>query len=268
MNKSSILRGGGFKVIMLLVLCLAHCLAAGQTNNALSEPFDYARLPLLTGTVYAIGSNQTNVLFTFRRTATRTGKTVQVERVFNKPDGQVATVQHVIYESGHMVSYEMKDLQAGRWGTMKVVADPTDPGRQKLIINHGNLTSPRGKGVERDLPPDVLTDDSIYPFILIHWDELMRGTTLKFWMVSFDHDRIFTFTLRKTAPFKATGGSTVWLKMAAGNLLVAGFVDPIYFQVEQAAPHRIVEYIGRTAPMIKKGNSWKYLDAETVFDWK
>jgi hypothetical protein len=102
----------------------------------------------------------------------------------------------------------------------------------------------------------------------MHWDELMRGTTLKFWMVSFDHDRIFTFTLRKAEPFKATGGSTVWLKMAAGNLLVAGFMDPIYFQVEQAAPHRIVEYIGRTAPMIKKGNSWKYLDAETVFDWK
>jgi len=28
----------------------------------------------------------------------------------------------------------------------------------------------------------------------------------------------------------------------------------------------MLSYIGRTTPRVKKGDSWKYLDAETVFD--
>ncbi|HEY1663098.1 MAG TPA: hypothetical protein VGI03_11825 [Verrucomicrobiae bacterium] len=269
MNKLTDRCCGVIKVITLLILYLARGLASGQDQVAASEPFDYAKIPLFTGTVYAIGSDRTNILFTFRRTATRSGSTVHVDRLFNTPDGRVAAQEHVLYESGNMVSFEMNNPQAGLWGTMKIVADPDHAGQQKLIINHGSGTGDRGKGVTRDLPKDLLTDDSIYPFILIHWDELMQGATLKFSMVAFERDRAFNFTLRKTTGLKPVAGQpTVWLKMTAANVIVARFVNPIYFGIEQAAPHRVLEYIGRTAPMTKKGNSWKYLDAETVFDWK
>jgi hypothetical protein len=39
------------------------------------------------------------------------------------------------------------------------------------------------------------------------------------------------------------------------------------FTVEKDGAHRILSYIGRTTPRVQKGKAWKYLDAETVFDW-
>jgi hypothetical protein len=45
-------------------------------------------------------------------------------------------------------------------------------------------------------------------------------------------------------------------------------IDPLYFSLEKDAPHRMLEYTGRTTPRVKKGKAWKYLDADTVFDWK
>jgi hypothetical protein len=58
------------------------------------------------------------------------------------------------------------------------------------------------------------------------------------------------------------------IKMEPVSRLVAHLVNPLVFTVEKDSPHRVLSYIGRTTPRMKKGKSWKYLDAETVFDWK
>jgi len=50
----------------------AFCSAA-PTNSTPTELFDYAEPKLLTGTLYAAGSDRKVVLFTFRRSATRSG---------------------------------------------------------------------------------------------------------------------------------------------------------------------------------------------------
>ncbi len=256
---------GKLRVLLLLIVCFVRGLAAGEDDRASSEPFDYANPPLLTGTIYAIGT--TNVLFTFRRSATRSGNTVRVERLFNLPNNQVAAVEHIVYESGRLDSYEMNDLQAGLSGTIKIDADADHPGRQKLIINYHHGAVAKRKSVE-DLPKDLLIDDSIYPFILAHWDELMQGAPLKFSMVSLEREKTFVLTLRKTNAVKPNSRPMVWLKMTPANRIVAHFVNPIYFRLEPDGPHRILEYIGRTVPRTKKGGSWNYLDADTVFDWK
>ena len=90
----------------------AFCSAA-PTNSTPTEPFDYAEPKLLTGILYAAGSDRKVVLFTFRRSATRSGSTVHVERLFDRPDGLTGAVENLVYESGQLVSYQMKDLQAG-----------------------------------------------------------------------------------------------------------------------------------------------------------
>ena len=46
------------------------------------ETFDYAEPKLFTGTLYEIGSNRKNALYTFRRTATRSGSAVHIEQGF------------------------------------------------------------------------------------------------------------------------------------------------------------------------------------------
>jgi len=72
----------------------------------------------------------------------------------------------------------------------------------------------------------------------------------------------------KTGETEINGRTVEQIKMEPTNLFVSRLVDPLIFNVEKDAPHRIVSYLGRTTPRIQKGKAWKYLDAETVFDWK
>jgi hypothetical protein len=245
----------------------ASCFAS-PTNAAPTEPFDYAELKLLTGTVYASGSDQKQLLFKFRRTATRDGTTVHVERRFDLPDGSTGAVETITYESGQLVAYEMKELQAGVWGTIQINPDPKNSARQKMFIKHGHDGEARSKGSGDDLPKDTLIDDTLDPFILAHWDELLRGNSVKFHFISLEWEKAFGFKLTKATESVVDGKPVVVVKMEPTNVLVAGFLNPLYFSFEKDGAHRLLKYVGRTTPRFKKGKAWKYLDAESVFDWK
>lgn len=241
--------------------------AADAVRPATSEPFDYAEPKQFTGTLYELGSNQKKILFTFRRTATRSGSTVQVERQFISPDGSLAAVESAVYESGQLVSFQMKEFQARISGNIQIEPDPKKPGQKKIFINfNSGLESLKGEA--KSLQPDTVTDDSLYPFMLAHWDELMRGEAAKFHFVSLEWEKTFGFRLVKAGETVRNGRTVEQIKMVPTNIFVAQVINPLVFTVEKEAPHHILSYIGRTTPRIKKGQSWKYLDAETVFDWK
>jgi hypothetical protein len=239
-------------------------LAADTTNAPAS--YDYAEPALLTGTLYTLDSNRKEILYTFRRTATRTGSTVNVQRQFIDTNGTVAAVENVVYESNRLVSFEMKEFQAQVSGAARVVPDPANPTRQKLLLSYGpGLTPPKGEAIK--LPPDTLFDDTLYPFMMAHWDELMRGDAVRFRFISLEHERALAFRLVKTAEYLQGAHAEEIIRMEAVNLIVSHLVDPLTFVVEKDGAHRILSYTGRTTPRIKKGKAWKYLDAETVFDW-
>ena len=242
-------------------------LAADTHHEAAAEAYDYATPPLLTGTLYEIGSDRSNVLFTFRRTAVRSGSTVNVERQFIAPDGSVAAVEKAVYESGQLVSLEMRDFPARVSGSVRIEPDPTDPAREEILIGYGHgLNPPRGS--PQILQPDTLVDDTVYPFMLAHWDEIMEGQAVRFRFVSLEWKRAFLFRMVKTAESVADGRPVVQIKVEPVGAFVSAFVSPLVFTVEKAPPHHILSYLGRTTPRVKKGRAWKYLDAETVFDWK
>lgn len=230
--------------------------------------YDYATPALLTGTIYATGPDHKQVLFTFRRTATRSGETVRVERQYLLPDGSTAASENIVYESGRLVSYEMKDLQAGVWGDIQIQPDPKIRAHDKICIRHGHDGDPKIACPGVELPKDTLIDDSIYPFMLAHWDELMRGTAAKFRFVSLEWETTFAFKLTKTGETRLDGVPVVILRMEPSNPVLGKFINPIIFNVQKDSPHRVIEYLGRTTPRIKSGKTWKPLDADTVFDWK
>jgi hypothetical protein len=76
------------------------------------------------------------------------------------------------------------------------------------------------------------------------------------------------FTFVKVAGLDAKTPGTVTIKMEATSRIIAALVDPIYFSLEKADPHRVVEYSGRTTPKLYVRGKWEDLDAVTVFDWK
>ena len=259
------------RLVILTVFCISspptEC-ADITSNSVPAEPFDYAQPKLLNGTVYETDSKHQNVLFLFERSAVRSGSTVRVERLFSLPDGSTAAVEHIVYESGQLVSCEIKDLQAGLRGAIQVGPDPKNPARQEMVISHGNETEARVKSNTQEMPKDTLIGDMVYPFTLSHWDELMAGATVKFRFVSLERETTYGFKLSKAAEMVVNGKLAVVIRMEPASFVVARFMNPIYITVEKDGTHRILEYVGRTTPRFKKKNIWKYLEADTVFDWK
>jgi len=240
--------------------------AADAARPAAPAPFDFSEPRLLTGTLFEIGSGQKKILFTFRRTASRTNDTVSVERKFLCPDGSVAAAENITYASGQLVSFQMREFQSGVSGGILVEPDPKKPARQKLFISYTRGLDPP-KGDAQNLPADTVIADSLYPYMLAHWDDLMRGVSVKFRFVSMEKETTYMFRLVKAGETQRDGHALVQLEMEPTNLLVSQFVDPLVFTVEKGGQHRVLSYIGRTTPRVKKGKAWKYLDAETVFDW-
>ena len=241
--------------------------AADAASPASLESFDYAEPKLFTGTLYEIGSDRKKVLFTFRRTAIGSGSIVHVEREFLGTNGSVAAVEKAVYESGRLVSFQMQEFQARVSGAVQIAPDPKNPQRQQLFIGYAkSLNPPRGDA--QNLQPDTLTDDTIYPFMMVHWDDLMRGNAVKFRFISLEWERTFMFRLVKTGESVQNGRTVEQIRMEPTGLIVARLVNPLIFTVEKDSPHRILSYTGRTTPRVKKGKTWKYLDAETVFDWQ
>ncbi len=255
--------------VVLLVLWWS-VVPAGFAGNApppaTSGAYDYAKPKLLTGTLYEIGSDRKKVLYTFRRTATNSGSFVHVERQFFRTNGMLAAVDKVTYKSNQLVSYRMLEFQARVSGAVQIAPDPNNPARQQIFISYGpGLIPPIGRA--QDLPPGTVFDDTVYPFMMAHWDALMRGNTIEFHFISFEWERTFMFQFVKTGESVQNGRPVVQITMKPASRLIAEMVDPLTFTVEKHSPHHILSYTGRTTPRIQKGKSWKYLDAETIFDY-
>jgi hypothetical protein len=267
--KQYIIRSGLMvRCVVLWALCGAY-FPSGQAAEtgfpAASPVYDYANPPLVTGTLYAVESDQKKILFTFRRTATRSGSVVQVERQFLATNGTLAAVEKIRYESNQFVSYQMQDFQARVSGAIQIEPDPQDPDQQQIYISHAKgLNAVKGKA--RVLEPDTLMDDTLYPFLIEHWDDLMQGKAVKFHFVSLEWERTFEFCVAKSRESTQNGRPVVEFTMKPTNFLVAAQVKPIIFTLEKNGTHRMLSYVGRTTPRVKIGKSWKLLDAETVFN--
>jgi hypothetical protein len=251
---------------MFTLTCLALRLLANAADAPVA-PYDFAEPRLITGTIYEIGSAQKKILYRFTRTAARTNDTVYVERRFVRPDVFVAATENAVYVAGQLSSFQMREFQANVSGTLEIACDPKKPAQQKICMSYGTGLTPQ-KGESEKLQPDTVVADSFYPFMLEHWDGLMRGDAVKFRFVSLEWERTFGFRLVKGGETTMHGHTHVQIRMEPTNLLVAGMVKPLVFTVEKDGDHRIVSYVGRTTPRTLKGKSWKYLDAETVFDWE
>jgi hypothetical protein len=105
------------------------------------------------------------------------------------------------------------------------------------------------------------------PFLLDHWDALMRGEEVKCRYVVLPRVETVGFTFEKLTGDKRERKGVVIIKMSATSPIIAALVDPLYFTIERDGRHRVLEYEGRTTPKLKAGNKWKDLDAVTVFHW-
>jgi hypothetical protein len=229
-----------------------------------AEP-DYEQPKRLPGTVYARGTS--NVLFRTVRTATRDGNTVRVLCVYNYPDGKLAARERITFIDGKLAFFQLDDLQADAQGTTRVSSAPN--GKQKLEFDYTTVSGGRAKKKTDTETTDgeVLVGDMIPYFLVAHWNELMRGQPASFRFIASDRLETVGFKLVKEGDVNWRGKSAVRLRMEPTSVIIRQLVDPLFFIVEKDGAHRVLMYDGRVTPRVRDGNSWKDLDAITIYDW-
>lgn len=232
-----------------------------------SAGIDFYEPHMLTGTIHAMNSPRREVLFTFRRTATRQGDVVQVLREYRLPDKTLAAQERVVYEGNRLVSYELEDARTGEKGRALVQTNAS--GNRELRLEFGRANARKAAAPAREvLQANTLINDMLPAFLAAHWPELMQGAKVKFRFVALARSETVGFELARDSESTLDGTKVVRLRMEPTSIILARFVDPLFFIVEKEGDHRILQYTGRTTPRVKSGDTWKDLDALTVFDWK
>jgi len=209
----------------------------------------------------------TNVLFKFKRTATRSGTNLNVLREYTAPDGKLAARETLTYHGDKLVSYALDELQTGANGSAKILYDSKKPASGKIEFNY---LAPDGKPAKatESLRPDTLTSDMVGPFLADHWTDLVQGREVKCRYLVVPRKETVGFTFARHAETTWRGTPAVVIRMEASSPVIALIVDPLYFTMERDGRHRVLQYSGRTTPKTKSKGNWKDLDAVTVFDWK
>ena len=245
---------------------LSEAAPSGQSPAALT---DYEEPKLLVGNIFALGPGPQKLLFKQQRTATRTGTTVKVACEYTAADGSLAARDSIVYEAGQLASFATDEFQTGERGRAVVRPDPKNPGKRRVDFDYtiGQGSAARKSTDSESLDHEPLVDDMIPAFIVSQWDTLMQGAAAKFRFIVLSRKETVGFKLVKDSETVWRGKAAVRLKMEPTSFIIAQLVDPIFFIVEKDRRHRVLEYLGRTTPVIRSGNKWKELDAATVFDW-
>jgi len=223
----------------------------------------------LAGTVYEKSSGPQKILFNFKREATRKGGKLNVLREFTYPDGKPAARERLVYEGDNLVSFQLEELQIGAGGSARILREPGHPAKGTIWFDYNKDLQGGGspKTSSESLRPDTLVGDMIAPFLKAHWTQLARGDKVRCRYIVIPRRETVGFTFLKEAETIAGGRPAVIVRMEATSPIIARLVDPLYFTVENADPHRVCQYIGRVTPKIRRSGQWEDLDAVFVFDW-
>ena len=225
----------------------------------------YEEPKYLAGAIYAPDSNR--LLFMSKRVVSRTGSRLEVRRDFTYPDGKPAARERVIYEGDALVSVELEELQTGAVGSAMIRRTTDDAAKGSIEFEYAKSHGGRPKARTEDLRENTLVADMIGPFLKSHWEALSRGEAVKCRYIVVPRRETVGFTFTKDAASTWKGRQVLTVRMEATSRLVAALVNPPILTIEQAPPHRVLQYVGRTTPKTQAGGKWKDLDGVTVFDW-
>jgi len=253
-------------VVLLLAAPPAWKVLASEPPG--SRVLKYEEPQYLTGAIYASGGERKDLLFNFKRVSTRSGTILKVQRDFTYPDGKIAARERVVYSGDTLVTYQLEEMQIGASGTANIRLRAAGPAKGRIEFEYSKESGARPKLRSEPLSSNALIADMIGPFLASHWDSLQQGQKLKIRYIVVPRTETVGFTFVKESDAQWRGRDVIILKMEATSKLLAILVDPLFFTIEKAPPHRVLQYAGRTTPKLQVGGKWKDLDATTVFDWE
>src|SRR5262249_51830336 len=159
---------------------------------------------------------------------------------YHTPDGTLAARERVTYEGSRLASFELEDLRSGDKG--KAVLQPAAAGRADRLRFEFAAGGHAPATDEEKVRPDTIVNDMLPGLMAAHWTNLMAGAHVKFRFVALARMETVGFELFKDGETTLRGQPMVRLRMEPSSVVIARFVDPLFFLVEPGGAHRILEY--------------------------
>jgi hypothetical protein len=231
------------KTLLLCTLLLA-------AAPALAEPSK--------GQLFELGSHRGKLLFREALTETVEGGQLKaIRRVFSYPDGREAVVDEATFEGGALKRYRLEQKQTGAQGALEV------SGGQ---VRFSHTAAGKTKTAEESLTPDLVVAPTVVPYLQARWDVLLKGGEVKVRYASLERRETVGFTFAKVSEKRVGDRDAMVVRMKPTSFIIAALVDPLYFTFD-TSNRRLLEVIGRTAPMIQVDGKWKDLDVEMVLEY-
>src|SRR5258708_18343303 len=255
-----------FLVVVLVTGASGWILLAAAAQIQAGVELRYEEPKYLTGEIYDTGPETKKLRFKFKRVATRSGSTLNVERDYTYPDGKLAVQERAVYQGNDLEFYELKEPQIGAEGSARIQRIPGNPAKRSVEFQYRPEPGGAPKTRTEALAENTLIGDMVGPFLASHWDALSRGEKVKCRYIVVPRRETVGFTFIKVAEGSQQGRQVSIVKMEASSPLVGTLVDPLFFTLDSSPSHHVLEYTGRTTPKIQVRGKWKDLDAVTVFD--
>jgi hypothetical protein len=190
-------------------------------------------------------------------------------REYSYPDGRLAARERVVYNGNDLRLYELVELQTGGFGRATIKPAQDNPQKQALYFAYSKDSASRAtpKQAVENLRADSLNNDIVGPFLIAHWNALMKGEEVNCRFIVVPRRETVGFRFVKESESQWQGKPIVILRMEPTSPVIRALISPLHFRIEKEGGHHVLEYSGRTTPKMKSGNKWEDLDAVTVFDW-
>lgn len=249
---------------MAVAAILLLCHVPARTAASGLAPLKYEEPKLLRGTIYTADRNRP--LFKFVRHSIREGNRLTVSREYTYLNGQPALKERVIYEGDELNEYDVDDLQLGSRGSAKIIESK---GKPTIFYEFQKdvHSSKKPKTATEPFTANCVIGDMVAPFLMGHWNSLIRGEEIKCRYIVVDRRETVGFTFVKDGEVQRNGQRLVIVKMYPTSRIISALVDPLYFTIEMEGQRRVLEYSGRIPVKLKEGNKWKEINGVTVFEW-
>lgn len=242
-----------------LILAPALVFAEGRGLEAAQAPASPNALPrTIRARVHPVGNPKAEPLFTYVRESKSLPSGGRLDTgSYRDPAGAVAAEERAEFSpSGNLLWYELDQRQIGTKGRLEV-----KDGKARFSFEKDG----KSKTAEEAATTDLIVGPTLASHLSKNWAALQKGESVRARLAVLDRRETVGFKFTKVGEGESQGRKGLKIKMSASSMIIAALVDPLIFTLSPDGA-RVLQFEGRTIPKRKSGDSWKDLEALTIYE--
>jgi hypothetical protein len=176
------------------------------------------------------------------------GDKVTIKTTYKKPDGSEVQRTESVYEREtlKLVSHVLADRRLGREEQIRVSG-------KKITLRYQEKKGEPAQSEELEWETSTSASPVLVAMMARNAELLMGGDALVFDLIVPSRLETIGFRLKKDADGTVAGKPVTIIRMEPDSWLIRQLVDPMFFYLTSAAPHRLLQYTGRVSIKTDEG---------------